>query len=47
MHLDDDLSDANKSGIALAVQNKLNTIEGQSSCGACHGRAALEVAGVR
>lgn len=46
-HLDGDVSDEGKSGIALSVQRKLNAIEGQSNCGTCHGRAALEVATYR
>lgn len=45
-HLDDDLSDEGKNGIALSVQRKLNAMEGQSDCGACH-RATLERAGSR
>jgi hypothetical protein len=44
VHLDDDLSDTGKNGIAMSVQSKLNAMEGQSNCDACHGRASLDVA---
>ncbi len=46
-HLDDDLSDAGKNGIAVSVQRKLNAMEGESNCSACHGRTTLERASSR
>jgi hypothetical protein len=44
VHLDDDFSDAGKNGIAMSVETKLNAMEGQYNCGACHGRSSLDVA---
>ena len=46
-HLDGDFSDQGKNGIALSVQRKLNAMEGQSSCGACHGQSALDMSSSR
>jgi len=37
IHLDHDTSDDGKGGTAVAVQRKLNDMEGQVMCGACHG----------
>lgn len=47
VHLDHDASDEGKGATALAVQRKLNAIEGQAQCSACHGGPSMEFGSTR
>ncbi len=44
-HLDAYNSDAGKSETALSVEKKLNAMEGQRMCGACHGHGGMGMMG--
>jgi len=42
-HLDRDSSDAGKTATSLAVQKKLNAMEGRANCGACHSGVGMQM----
>ena len=46
-HLDYGASDEGKSGTALAVQRRLNEVQGQAMCATCHGSSAPAIVATR